>query len=138
MKNILIETILKYSGILKESISYQLVALKINNAYKNNDRIASDVADNIRNSIDLDSFESDGRTFKFVKSNENTEGLAQGVKNLIGNKVPSDFIDDVCDFLINTEIKHKRKQIENPSKFKKMKKHSQESQIIDGVQNIKL
>lgn len=122
MKNILIETILKYSGILKESISYQLVALKINNAYKNNDRIVSDVADNIRNSIDLDSFESDGRTLKFVKSNENAEGLAQGVKNLIGNKVPSDFIDDVCDFLINTKIKHKRKQIENPSKFKKNEK----------------
>lgn len=122
MKNILIETILKYSGILKESISYQLVALKINNAYKNNDRIASDVADNIKNSIDLDSFESDGRTLKFVNSNENTEGLAQGVKNLIGNKVPSDFIDDVCDFLINTEIKHKIKQIENPSKFKKNEK----------------
>lgn len=56
MKNILIEIILKYSSILKESISYQLVALKINNAYKNNDRIASDVTDNIRNSIDLDSF----------------------------------------------------------------------------------
>ena len=122
MKNILIETILKYSGILKESISYQLVALKINNAYKNNDRIASDVADNIRNSIYLDSFESDGRTLKFVNSNENTKGLAQGIKNLIGNKVPSDFIDDVCNFLINTEIKHKRKQIENPSKFKKNEK----------------